>query len=72
MTTARQLQILKSADDPEEILPLRIDVVRAAVAWYDAHQIYDLIRWAAADAELDMRVRKYKAALRRREKLRGA
>lgn len=77
MTTARQLQIIKSAvEDPAGILPARIDVVLAACAWYDMNQLANTSQIyeahaVAAEIRLERFIRAYKAAIKRREKLNG-
>lgn len=73
MPTVKQLKIAANAGEPDSVLALRIDVIIAAVAWYNALHKGDTIidsDWAGqldeAEAKLETVVRRYKAALKRR------
>lgn len=71
MVTARQLQILKSADDPEEVQVYRTDVIAAALKWDDACNAGEYWAIQVAEAALSGAIYKYRRALKRRRRLFG-
>lgn len=72
MTTLRQLKIAANIGEPDSVLALRIDVVTAAVSWYEVLHENKNTDWIWADkldeaeSKLEVAVRRYKTAIRKR------
>lgn len=66
MTSIRKLKIAADAGEPDSVLALRIDVVQAAVVWYDTLNEWNTGLLESAEDKLEVAVRKYKAALKKR------
>ncbi len=67
MTTLRHLKLAAQAGEPDDVLALRIDVVAAAVAWYEALPIADPMALDDAETSLERAVRRYQRAVKRRQ-----
>lgn len=69
MTTVNQLKLAANAGDPDSVLALRIDVVKAACEWFEAITVGDSEKLDDAELALERAARKYKAAVKRRSLL---
>lgn len=67
MSSIRHLRIAAGAGEPDSVPALRIDIIAAAVAWYDAEPDDYAVILIAAD-KLNTAVRRYKSALEKRKK----
>lgn len=67
----RRLRVVANAGEPDEVLARRIDVVKAAQEWYDAHDSEDYTLHDVADDKLERAVRSYRRALARRQREQG-
>lgn len=69
MTSIRQLKLVANAGDPDSTLALRIDIVQAAIEWYDTCKDkgpdWDAI--SKVEDKLERAIRKYKAAVKKRK-----
>jgi len=66
MTSTRSLKLSANAGDPDAVLALRIDVVAAAVAWYEAMAQSDVDVLDQTEMRLERAVRRYRRALAKR------
>lgn len=71
MTTVRAIRLAAGAGDPDPSLALRIDVVNAAEALYDAYNNGDSEGIQDWDARLMAAVRRMRSARKARAKQRG-
>lgn len=71
MGSVTQLRIVHGAGEPDDVLAKRIDVVSASVRFYDAVlNGRDLEEIDNSEIALFIAIRKYKAAVKRRAKVR--
>jgi ribosome-associated translation inhibitor RaiA len=66
VSTVNQFKLAANAGEPDSVLALRIDVLKAATDWYDTLASGDFERIDAAETKLERAVRKYKAAVKHR------
>jgi len=72
MTSIRKLRVVANSGEPDEVLARRIDVVKAAQEWYDAHdRSEDLDAMDRTEDTLRSAVRRYRRALARRQREQG-
>lgn len=71
MTDTRQLRIVAGAGEPDDVLALRIDVVKAACELVKAWGCGQAFNTQIDDAErkLELVVHRYKAAMKRRKRV---
>lgn len=66
MTTINQLKVAGGAGEPDSVLALRIDVIKASLEWSDAVHTSDFDKIYDAENKLLRAVYKYRAAIKRR------